>query len=612
MKKFRAESVRLLELMVNSIYTNKEIFLRELISNASDAIDKRHFASLTDSTLSADFVIKIMTDKENRLLIIEDNGVGMNEEELENNLGTIALSGTFKFKSENKSEEPLIGQFGVGFYSAFMVADEVEVISRRLNEDKAYRWLCNSLEGYEITTTDKEDVGTKVTLKLKADDEDCKYSDFLEDWYIESLVKKYSDYIRYPIRAEIEDSVKNEKGEYELKKQWRTLNSRTPIWKKSKDEIKEVADEFYRSKFYDFTPPKKVLSFKLEGTVSFYALLFVPAVLPFNYYTTDYKKGVQLYSGGVMIMENCSALLPDYLGFIKGVVDSEDVSLNISREMLQKDRQLNAIATMLEKKIVAELKKWQKEDREAYDQFFSVFGSGLKYGVYNNFGEKKELLKELLEFYLDGKLVTLKEYYEKAKEQDELYYACGTDLETLRSLPKVKLLSGEGKQVLLLCDKVDEFVIKILGEYEGKKFKSLSASDFNTDTSEEIKKAGEENKEIFDAIKNSLEGYVQKVVVADLGEGTVALTAEGEVSLEMEKVLSAINAEKAPKAKKVLQVNPSSRAFESLKTLLKTDKEGFDSAVLALYYQAAVLEGLVIDKPDKFAQAVENIIKKLG
>jgi len=612
MKKFKAESVRLLELMVNSIYTNKEIFLRELISNASDAIDKRHFASLTDASLSADYEIKITTDKDNRLLVIEDNGIGMNEQELESNLGTIASSGTFKFKSENKSEEPLIGQFGVGFYSAFMVADEVSVLSRKVGESTAYKWTCSSLEGYEIAEADKETAGTIITLKLKADDEDCRYADFLEDWFIESLVRKYSDYIRYPIRAEIEDSVKNEAGEYEVKKVWRTLNSRTPIWKKPKDEIKEAAEEFYRSKFYDFTPPKKIISFKLEGTVSFHALIFVPSSLPFNYYTNEYKRGVQLYSGGVMIMENCAELLPEYLGFVKGVVDSEDVSLNISREMLQKDRQLKAIATALEKKLVAEFKKWQTEDRQAYDEFFTTFGSGIKYGVYGNFGEKKELLKDLLEFYLDGKLMTLKECAEAVGEQQEIYYACGSDVESIQALPKVKMLNSEGKKVLLLTDKVDEFVIKTLGEYEGKKFKSVSASDFNTEKSEEIKKAGEDNKEIFDAVLTALDGCVEKVVAADLGEGSAALTAEGDVSLEMEKVLSAINRDKAPKAKKVLQINPSGKAFCVIKDLFASDKQAFDSAVLALYYQAAVLEGLSIDKPEKFASAIETLISKMG
>jgi len=611
MKKFKAESVRLLELMVNSIYTNKEIFLRELISNASDAIDKRHFASLTDTTIAADYKIEIRPDKENRILVIEDNGIGMNSDDLESNLGTIASSGTFKFKSENKSEEPLIGQFGVGFYSAFMVAEEVTVVSKKVGEQKAYKWQCSSLEGYEISETEKDDYGTIITLKLKADDDDCRYTDFLEDWYIESLVKKYSDYIRYPIKAEIEDSVKNEAGEYEIKKEWRVLNSRTPIWKQSKEKIKETADDFYRSKFYDFTPPKKVLSFKLEGTVSFYAMLFIPSTLPFNYYTNDYKRGVQLYSGGVMIMENCQELLPEYLGFIKGVVDSEDVSLNISREMLQKDRQLKAIASALEKKIVAELKKWQAENRTEYDEFFNVFGSGLKYGVYNNFGEKKEMLKELMEFYCDGKLVTLKECVSQIGEQTEIYYACGSDIDTLQALPKVKLLASEGKKVLLLTDRVDEFVLKTLGEYEGKKFKSVAASDFNTDSNEEIKKAGEDNKEIIEAIKESLKDYVEKVVAADLGEGTAALTAEGEVSLEMEKVLSAINKSKAPKAKKVLQINPSSKAFESIKKLYLEDKESFDSVALAVYYQAAVLEGLAIDKPEKFANVIDVLIKKI-
>ncbi len=611
MKKFKAESVRLLELMVNSIYTNKEIFLRELISNASDAIDKRHFLALTDASATADYEIALKTDKANRLLIIQDNGIGMNGDELEENLGTIAASGTFRFKSENKGEEPLIGQFGVGFYSAFMVADEVSVISRRVGEDMAYEWRCSSLAGYEIKESERAESGTTITLKLKADDEDCRYSDFLEDWYLESLVKKYSDYIRYPIKAEIEDSVKNDKGEYEVKKEWRVLNSRIPIWKKPKEEIKEAAEEFYRSKFYDFTPPKKTISFRLEGTVSFSALLFVPSVLPYNYYTTDYKRGVQLYSGGVMIMENCQELLPEYLGFIKGVVDTEDVSLNISREMLQKDRQLKAIAVALEKKIVAELKKWQAEDRSAYDEFFTTFGSGIKYGVYNNFGEKKDMLKELVEFYSGGKLVTLKECAQKAGEDKEIYYACGSDADTLQSLPKVKLLVSEGKQVLLLSDRIDEFVIKTLGEYDGKKFKSVSASDFNTENSEEIKKAGEENKEILDGLQEALKDYVEKVVAADLGEGTAALTAEGEVSLEMEKVLSAINKDKAPKAKKVLQINPASTAFISIKSLFNSDKEGFRDVAVALYYQAAVLEGLSIDKPERFAEVIDNLIRKI-
>lgn len=608
MKKFKAESVRLLGLMVNSIYTNKEIFLRELISNASDAIDKRHFASLTDSSLAADFEIVITADKDKRFLTVQDNGIGMDADELDSNLGTIASSGTFKFKAENKTEEQLIGQFGVGFYSAFMVADQVEVITKKAGQDKAFKWSCNGPEGYEITDATKDDAGTTVILHLKEDDDDCKYSEFLEDWYIESLVKKYSDYIRYPIKTELESSVKNDKGEYETKKELRTVNSMVPLWKKPKEVEQSAFDEFYRSKFYDFTPPKKTLTFKLEGTVNFCAMLFVPARLPYNYYTADYKRGIQLYSGGVMIMESCQELLPEYLGFIKGVVDTDDVSLNISREMLQKDRQLKAIASALEKKIISELKKWQTEDRKGFDEFFNIFGSGIKFGAYNNFGEKKEILKDLLEFYCGGNLVTLKEYVEQAADQDKIYYACGQDLTTLQALPKVKMLTEKGKKVLLLTDRIDEFVIKTLESYDGKKFISVSDSGLADDGDEEIKKASEDYKEIFDYMKECLEGQVEKVVAADLGDGSSALTAEGEVSLEMEKVLSSINKENAPKAKRVLQVNPKSAVFGVMKKLYDTDKDSLKPVVQAVFYQAAVMEGLPIDKPEKFAEVIDKII----
>ena len=614
MKKFKTESARLMELMVNSIYTNKEIFLRELISNGSDAIDKRRFASLTDAALAAEYRIRLSPDKDARTITIDDNGLGMNAEDLENNLGTIASSGTFNFKAENKTDEQLIGQFGVGFYSAFMVAAKVTVLSKKCGEDKAYKWECCGLEGYTVAPAEKEEYGTSITLYLKEDDDDCKYSSFLEEWQLENLVKKYSDYIRYPIQMEVTAPQKKEDDTYEDVRQLKTLNSMVPLWKKPKNEVtKENYEDFYQSKYYDFTPPLQIIAANLEGTVSYTALLFIPGKTPYNYYSADYKKGIALYSNGVMVMESCGDIIPDYLGFVRGIVDSPDISLNISREMLQKDRQLKTIAASLEKKIVSELQKLQSSDRESYNKVFEQFGPSIKFGIYNNFGEKKDKLKDLAEFYCDGKLTTFKEYVEGSKDNEYIYYACGASVEAIDNMPKAQLLKMQGKKLLHLTDRIDEFVVKILGEYEGKKFKSISDSDFTAETEEQkqaSQKTEEENKELFAYLAECLNGKVAKVIAADLGENAVAVTTEGELSLEMEKVLSSINGAAAPKAKRVLQLNAAGPIFARLKTLYLEDKDRVKPLMLALYNEALILEGMPVEDAAEFARVISMLIER--
>ena len=524
-KEFKAESKRLLDMMINSIYTHKEIFLREIISNASDAIDKLYFKSLTDTSVGmkkSDFAINIAIDKENRTLTVSDNGIGMTEEDLENNLGTIANSGSFAFKKDNDlgDDVDIIGQFGVGFYSTFMVAKEVTVVTKAFGSDQAYKWTSDGVEGYTIEECDKPDgVGTTITLKLKDDTDDEKYSTYLDQYQIQSLVKKYSDYIRFPIRMEVEHTHYNEEGkEPEVHKAIETLNSMTPIWKKNKSELKdEDYNNFYMEKFGDYEPPVAHIHSKNEGVATYDALLYIPARAPFDYYSKDYEKGLQLYSSGVMIMEKCADLLPDWFSFVKGVVDSEDLSLNISRELLQQDRQLKIIAKNLEKSIKNELAKLLKNDREKYEKFYSVFGLQFKFGIYQSYGAANETLKDLLMFpsSFDGKNVTLKEYVSRMKEdQKEIYYACGETKERIEMLPQLEKIKDKGYEVLYFTQDVDEFAIKVMINYDGKPFKSISDADLDLDTEEEkeeAKKLDEENKDMFTFMQEAIADKVKTV-----------------------------------------------------------------------------------------------------
>lgn len=525
-KEFKAESKRLLDMMINSIYTHKEIFLREIISNASDAIDKLYFKSLTDTSVGmkkSDFAINIAIDKENRTLTVSDNGIGMTEEDLENNLGTIANSGSFAFKKDNDlgDDVDIIGQFGVGFYSTFMVAKEVTVVTKAFGNDQAYKWTSDGVEGYTIEECDKPDgAGTTITLKLKDDTDDEKYSTYLDQYQIQSLVKKYSDYIRFPIRMEVDHTHYNEEGkEPEVHKAIETLNSMTPIWKKNKSELKdEDYNNFYMEKFGDYEPPVAHIHSKNEGVATYDALLYIPARAPFDYYSKDYEKGLQLYSSGVMIMEKCADLLPDWFSFVKGVVDSEDLSLNISRELLQQDRQLKIIAKNLEKSIKNELAKLLKNDREKYEKFYSVFGLQFKFGIYQSYGAANETLKDLLMFpsSFDGKNVTLKEYVSRMKEdQKEIYYACGETKERIEMLPQLEKIKDKGYEVLYFTQDVDEFAIKVMINYDGKPFKSISDADLDLDTEEEkeeAKKLDEENKDMFSFMQEAIADKVKTVV----------------------------------------------------------------------------------------------------
>lgn len=624
MKQFKTESKRVLDLMINSIYTNKEIFLRELISNASDATDKLKFISLTDSAVVSDFTITVTPNKEDRTLTIEDNGIGMTESELEKNLGTIAESGTLAFKKENegKTDSELIGQFGVGFYSAFMVADKIEVYTKAYKSDKAYKWESKGVDGYEITETDKDSVGTKIVLTLKADTDDEKYSDYLEEYKIGSLVKQYSDYIRYPIRMLASHSKRKEgspddKPEYETVREWETLNSMVPLWKKPKAEVtEENLNEFYKNEFHDYEAPLKGIYAKIEGSVTYDTLLYIPARAPFDYYSKDYKKGLKLYSNGVMIMEKCEELLPDYFGFIRGIVDSSDLNLNISREILQQDRQVKAIATSLEKKISAELKKLLENDRETYEKMFAEFGLSLKFGAYAGFGYKKDQLKDFLMFYSSKKekLVTLAEYVKEMQEgQDCIYYACGESFEKIARLPQIEKAKDKGYEILFFKDGVDEFVAKILNDYDGKKFKSVSEADFSLDSETEKKKLDEKKesfKDVLAFIKESLGDKVKEVKLSsNLKTYPVCLTAAGEISIEMEKVLNSMpNADGKVKAEKILELNADHKVTEKLKTLYETDKEALKKYATVLYEQARLLEGLSLDDVNAFVTAVSDII----
>lgn len=626
-KEFKAESKRLLDMMINSIYTHKEIFLREIISNASDAIDKLYFKSLTDTSVGikkSDFAINIAIDKENRTLTVSDNGIGMTEEDLENNLGTIANSGSFAFKKDNDlgDDVDIIGQFGVGFYSTFMVAKEVTVVTKAFGSDQAYKWTSDGVEGYTIEECDKPDgVGTTITLKLKDDTDDEKYSTYLDQYQIQSLVKKYSDYIRFPIRMEVEHTHYNEEGkEPEVHKAIETLNSMTPIWKKNKSELKdEDYNNFYMEKFGDYEPPVAHIHSKNEGVATYDALLYIPARAPFDYYSKDYEKGLQLYSSGVMIMEKCADLLPDWFSFVKGVVDSEDLSLNISRELLQQDRQLKIIAKNLEKSIKNELAKLLKNDREKYEKFYSVFGLQFKFGIYQSYGAANETLKDLLMFpsSFDGKNVTLKEYVSRMKEdQKEIYYACGETKERIEMLPQLEKIKDKGYEVLYFTQDVDEFAIKVMINYDGKPFKSISDADLDLDTEEEkeeAKKLDEENKDMFAFMQEAIADKVKTVRLSKkLKTHPVCLSSDGSITIEMEKVLNAMpqNDGNKVKAEKALEINPNHPIFEKLKDLYANDKDKLKDYAKLLYDQALLIEGMSIDNPVEFANLVCDLMTK--
>lgn len=626
-KEFKAESKRLLDMMINSIYTHKEIFLREIISNASDAIDKLYFKSLTDTSVGmkkSDFAINIAIDKENRTLTVSDNGIGMTEEDLENNLGTIANSGSFAFKKDNDlgDDVDIIGQFGVGFYSTFMVAKEVTVVTKAFGSNQAYKWTSDGVEGYTIEECDKPDgVGTTITLKLKDDTDDEKYSTYLDQYQIQSLVKKYSDYIRFPIRMEVEHTHYNEEGkEPEVHKAIETLNSMTPIWKKNKSELKdEDYNNFYMEKFGDYEPPIAHIHSKNEGVATYDALLYIPARAPFDYYSKDYEKGLQLYSSGVMIMEKCADLLPDWFSFVKGVVDSEDLSLNISRELLQQDRQLKIIAKNLEKSIKNELAKLLKNDREKYEKFYSVFGLQFKFGIYQSYGAANETLKDLLMFpsSFDGKNVTLKEYVSRMKEdQKEIYYACGETKERIEMLPQLEKIKDKGYEVLYFTQDVDEFAIKVMINYDGKPFKSISDADLDLDTEEEkeeAKKLDEENKDMFTFMQEAIADKVKTVRLSKkLKTHPVCLSSDGGITIEMEKVLNAMpqNDGNKVKAEKALEINPNHPIFEKLKDLYANDKDKLKDYAKLLYDQALLIEGMSIDNPVEFANLVCELMTK--
>lgn len=623
-KQFKAESKRLLDLMIHSIYTHKEIFLRELISNASDAIDKLYYKSLTENITGItreQFEIRIAVDKNNRLLTITDNGIGMTKEELESNLGTIAKSGSLNFKKDNELKEDIdiIGQFGVGFYSAFMVSSEVKVISKAYGEDQAYCWESTGTEGYTITECEKGSCGTEIVLRIKEDTDEEKYEEFLQEYRIRSLIKRYSDYIRYPIKMNTEQRRLKEgsEDEYETVIEDQTLNSMVPLWRKNKNEISEEEyAEFYQEKFYDFSKPAKVIHTNVEGVVSYNALLYIPSKAPYNYYTKEYEKGLQLYSSGVLIMDKCADLLPDYFSFVKGLVDSQDLSLNISREMLQHDRQLKAISSRIEKKIKSELTELMNVDREKYEEFFKNFGLQLKYGIYDRFGANKETLKELLLFYssTEKKPVSLAEYVSRMKEdQKYIYYAAGDSVERIDRLPQTELLKDKGFEILYFTDDIDEFAIRVMNDFDGKEFKSVSGDDlgFEEDQkeSEDVKKEAEDNKELLAFMQETLNGKVSEVRLSQrLKTHPVCLASGGGISIEMEKILNAMPNDDKIKADKVLELNASHPVLKALKDVYAADRDKAKTYTELLYNQALLIEGLSIEDPVAFSNAVCDLI----
>lgn len=627
-KQFKAESKRLLDLMINSIYTHREIFLRELISNASDAIDKLYYHSLSDGTTGlsrGDFAIEITANPDSRTLTITDNGCGMTKEELENNLGTIAKSGSLAFKQENEAKEDIdvIGQFGVGFYSAFMVSSCVTVITKPFGEETAYRWESHGAEGYTIEECEKDGHGSQIILKIKENTEDENYDEFLQPYRISAIIKKYSDYIRYPIRMDmpatrVKEGSPEDKPEYESYTVNETLNSMVPIWKKNKSELTdEDYGSFYKEKFHDFESPARVIHSSTEGSATYNALMFIPARAPYNYYTREYEKGLQLYASGVMIMEKCADLLPDCFSFVRGLVDSQDLSLNISREMLQHDRQLKIIAGRLEKKIHSELTSMLKNEREKYEVFFKNFGLQLKYGVYSEFGAKKDLLQDLLLFYSSSekKLVSLSEYVGRMREnQKYIYYACGETIEKIDRLPQTERLRDNSCEILYLTDDVDEFALKMLRTFDEKEFRSASDSDLGLESEqekEETKRQNEDNKELLTLIEETLEDKVKAVrLSAKLKSHPVCLSSEGELSLEMEKVLNAMPNDNKVKAERILEINASHPVFTALQRLYESDRDKIKEYASLLYTQALLIEGMPIDDPVAFSNAICNLMSK--
>jgi molecular chaperone HtpG len=623
-KQFKAESKKLMDMMINSIYTHKEIFLRELISNASDALDKLYFRSLTDSTVTLnreDYRIKISADKENRILTVEDNGCGMSEKELESNLGTIAKSGSQEFKKENNGDDiSVIGQFGVGFYSAFMVSDKVVVKSRVYGEDAAYCWTSSGTDGYTVEPCEKDTFGTEVILHLKADTDTEDYSKFLQQWTIQQLIKKYSDFIRYPIKMMWETPKKNEEtGEMESYTEEKILNTMIPLWKRDKKDIKaEDYKDFYIKQFLDFEEPARVIHYNVEGATTFTSLLFIPKHVPYDYYTKEFEKGLQLYSQGVLVMEKCGDILPDYFSFVKGLIDSEDLSLNISREILQQDSQLKIIAKNVEKKISSELLKMQKEDRATYEEFFKNFGTQIKYGIYQDFGSHKEELKDLVMFTssFDKKLTTLAEYVDRAKEgQNTIYYASGESVDKLDMLPQAELIKDKGYEILYLTEAVDEFAIQILASYKDKTFTNIASENLQIDTEEEkqeLKSLNESEKELLDAMKEALSEKVNSVRFTNrLKSHPVCLISEGNLSLEMEKVLNTMPNPDGIKAKVIMEINKDHPIAEKLKTLQAAgDKETLKKYSELMYDRARLIEGLSIDNPTQFSNMICELMVK--
>ncbi len=624
-KQFKTESKKLLDMMINSIYTHKEIFLRELISNASDAIDKLYFRSLTDDTVKlgrSDYAIFININKEEKTLKISDNGCGMTADELENNLGTIAKSGSFDFKRDGKGGEDvdIIGQFGVGFYSAFMVADKIEVLSRPFGTNTASKWTSEGVDGYTIEECGKESFGTEITLYIKDDTEDEKYSEFLEEYRIRGLVRKYSDYIRYPIKMPVtrHEKVEGEENKYESVTSTEILNSMVPIWKKPESEVSEEEyKSFYAEKFYDFEGPAKVITQKSEGTATYTALLFIPKKAPYNYYTKEYEKGLELYSSGVMIMEKCADLLPDYFSFVRGLVDSSDLSLNISREMLQHDRQLKVMAKAIEKKIKNELEKMMKTDREAYEKFFEAFGIQLKYGMYADYGMHKDTLKDLVLFRssADGnKYLSLKEYTEGMKsEQKAIYYAAGESIEKIEILPQVETVKAKGYEILYLTDDVDEFALRLLDKYDGKEFKNVTAEalDLLTDDEKDAEKSkNESTEEMLGFMKDAI-GKVSSVKWnGSLTEHAVCLSSEGDLSLEMAKILKKMPGAEmgVPNASVVLEINMNHPIAEKLTSLYESDKDRLAKYAKVLFGEACLISGVALDDPKEFTSLISELM----
>ncbi|MEC1338687.1 molecular chaperone HtpG [Bacillus velezensis] len=622
-KKFKAESKRLLDMMINSIYTQKEIFLRELISNASDAIDKIYYKALTDDSLTFDqenYYIKVTADKEARTLTVTDTGIGMTKDELEQHLGTIAKSGSLAFKQENDSKDghDIIGQFGVGFYAAFMVADKVTVKSKALGSDEAYVWESEGAAGYTIAPCDKETVGTEITLKIKENTEDESYDEFIENYRIKAIVKKYSDFIRYPIKMEetVNKPKEGSENEFEEVQEEQTVNSMVPIWRKNKSELTdEDYEAFYAEKHYGFDKPLTHVHISVDGAVRYNSILFIPENMPFDYYTKEFEKGLELYSNGVLIMNKCADLLPDHFSFVKGMVDSEDLSLNISREMLQHDRQLKLIAKNINKKIKAELKSLLKNKREKYESFYESFGRQLKFGIYNDFGANKDVLKDLLLFYSskEKKLVTLDEYVSRMPEdQKYIYYASGDSYERIEKLPQTEMVADKGYEILYFTEDIDEFAIKMLTSYEEKEFKSVSSADLGIDSDEDEKQTeAEENeyKDLFESMKEILADKVKNVRASKrLKSHPVCFATDGEVTIEMEKVLNAMPDSQQVKAEKVLEINPNHEVFETLKNAHGQDREKLALYTNLLYNQALLIEGLPIHDPVEFTNDICKVM----